>query len=310
MKKKIIFHDKSGKALTLQKKIDQHNLPFTLNSTIGCLFNCAYCYLQGFPFNLHTDFGKEVKVKTWISERLDFELSKYQNLPQYLKRVQVNVASEGYLPDVMIKTKRELNRDIMAEILETFKRHWDKGNCWMVHLITKSHMVLKHLNIIEDMRNQVQLELTITTLNEERKKILEKYAPSVKRRLDVISRFSDAGIFVRIMCMPLIGTKEEAEELKQVCFDCGARAFKHKGVNYFDEDALLAGEVVSEGSREDEVYEDLLFMSGEPVLENGEPMIMTVQMPTPKWNKFEDRDMIIVDTGYTEMNAIDWAYLR
>lgn len=186
-------------------------------------------------------------MKTWISERLDLELDKYQNLPQHLKRVQVNVASEGYLPDVMIKTKKELKRDIMAEILDTFKRHWEEGNCWMVHLITKSHMVLKHLNIIENMRNQVQLELTITTLNEERKKILEKYAPSVKRRLDIIRKFSDAGIFVRIMCMPLIGTREEAEELRQICFDTGARAFKHKGVNYFDENALLVGEVVSEG---------------------------------------------------------------
>jgi DNA repair photolyase len=310
MKKTIIFHDKPGKALTPQKKIDQHNLPFTLNSTIGCLFGCAYCYLQGFPFNLHTDFGKEVKVKTWISERLDFELDKYRNLPQYLKRVQVSVASEGYLPDVMIKTKRELNRDIMAEILETFKRHWEEGNCWMVHLITKSHMVLKHLNIVQNMRNQVQLELTITTLNEERKKILEKYAPSVKRRLDIIRKFSDAGIFVRIMCMPLLGTREEAEELRQICFDNGARAFKHKGVNYFDENALLAGEVVSEGGREDEVFEDLLVKSGEPVIENGEPMIMTVQMPTPKWNEFEYRDMVIKDTGYTEMNDIDWEYLR
>ena len=77
-------------------------------------------------------------MKTWISERLDLELDKYRNLPQHLKRVQVNVASEGYLPDVMIKTKKELKRDIMAEILDTFKRHWEEGNCWMVHLITKS----------------------------------------------------------------------------------------------------------------------------------------------------------------------------
>ena len=70
------------------------------------------------------------------------------------------------------------------------------------------------------------------------------------------------------------------------------------------------GEVVSEGGREDEIFEDLLVKSGEPVIENGEPVMMTVKMPTPKWNEFEDRDMIIEDTGYTEMNDIDWGYLR
>jgi len=39
-------------------------------------------------------------------------------------------------------------------------------------------------------------------------------------------------------------------------------------------------------------------------------MIITVQMPTPKWNEFEDRDIIIEDTDYTEMNDINWEYLR
>ena len=310
MGKTIIFHDKPGKALNRQKKVDRHNFPFTLNSTMGCFFGCAYCYLQGFPYSGHTDFGKEVKVKTWISKQLDLELYKYRNLPQHFKRVQVNLATEGYLPIVMIKTKNVLNRDIMAEILDTFKRHWEEGNCWMVHLVTKSHMVLKHLHIIQNMRNQVQLELTITTLNEERKKILEKYAPSVKKRMNIIEKFSEAGIFVRTMCMPFIGSRKEAMELREICFDNGARAFKHKRVNYFNEDALLEGKAVRECGRKDNVFEDLLVKSGEPIIENGKPITTTVQMPIPKWKGFEDRDTIIENNGYAEMNDINWAYLR
>ncbi len=50
--------------------------------------------------------------------------------------------------------------------------------------------------------------------------------------------------------------------------------------------------------------------SREPVIENGEHIIMSVQMPTPKWKEFEDRDMIVENTGYTEMCDIDWEYLR
>jgi DNA repair photolyase len=93
--KRIILHEKPGKARTPQKKIDQHNLPFTLNANMGCLFGCIYCYTQLPPIGLHTNFGEEVKVKTWLPEKLDLELEKFRDLPQHLKRVQVNPATEG-----------------------------------------------------------------------------------------------------------------------------------------------------------------------------------------------------------------------
>jgi DNA repair photolyase len=97
-KKCVIFHEYKSKALTPQKKIDGHNFPFTLNAVIGCHFGCRYCYLQDFPFNRNTRFPEEAKVKLWIAEKLDKELHKYKQLPRHLKRVQVNVATEGYLP--------------------------------------------------------------------------------------------------------------------------------------------------------------------------------------------------------------------
>lgn len=309
MKKNIIFHEKPGKALTPQKKIDQHNFPFTLNSSIGCHFGCSYCYVQGFPFNLHAVFGEEVKVKLWIPDRLNRDLDKYRDLPQHLKRVQVNPATEGYLPDVMIKTKRRLGRDIMREVLEVFDTHWQEGNLWMVHLITKSHMILKHLDVLAKMRHQVQVELTLTTLNEERKKLLEGFAPSVKKRLKVIKQLSDAGIFVRVMCMPLIGVKEDGEELRRVVFEHGARAFKHKGLNYWNEEDVLNGEPVRAKGQENLVYEDLLVKSGEAVSENGQPKTMKVLMPTPKWAEFMENDMAVVDSGYSELNDVDWGYV-
>jgi DNA repair photolyase len=261
MKKNIIFHDKPGKALTPQKKVDRHNLPFTLNATIGCHFGCSYCYLQSFPFNLHTVFGEEVKVKLWIAQGLDRDLDKYRDLPQHLKRVQVNPATEGYLPAVMTKTKRQLGRDIMREVLRVFDTHWQDGNPWMVHLVTKSHMILKHTELLAKMRDQVQVELTLTCLDEGRRRQLEGCAPSVNRRLNVIERLSEAGIFVRVMCMPLIGTREECEELRQVAFERGATAFKHKGLNYWSEEDVVDGKPIRIKGQENLVYEDLLVKS-------------------------------------------------
>ena len=83
----------------------------------------------------------------------------------------------------------------------------------MVHLVTKSHMVLKHLDIISAMKDQVQLEMTITTLDEAHRRKIEGCAPSVAKRLKVIKEFALAGVFVRAMCMPLIGIRQDAEGL-------------------------------------------------------------------------------------------------
>ena len=163
IRKQVIFQDKGSRILNPQNKIDSHNLPFTLNTSIGCHFGCQYCYIQGFPFNLQAVFGEEVKIKLYAPAKLDEELSKYSHLPQHLKRVQMNASTEGYLPAAMIRTKKQYGRDIMREVLEVFRRHWNNGNRWMVHLLTKSHMAIKHLDIIHNMRDQVQMEITITT---------------------------------------------------------------------------------------------------------------------------------------------------
>jgi len=308
MNKKVIIHETKGIALTRQTKINQHNLPFTLNTNIGCLFECQYCYLQGFPFSKHSDFGKEVKIKVWIADQLDKELDKHRDLPSHLKRVQVNNASEGYLPQAINFMKKEYDRDIMKEVLTVFHKHWNKGNRWMVHLLTKSHLVKNHLDLIADMKDQVQLELTITTLDENKARLLETLAPSVKKRLDVINSFAKKDVFVRVMAMPLIGDCAEAERIKQTCFDIGARGFKHKSVNYFDENDLLKGMITSKGSRKDEVFSDIIVKSGEPFLENGIPKTGIFSIPDKKWKVFTDSNRIYEDNGYSDINSYDWGY--
>jgi len=308
---KITIQTTSGIALTKQKSVDISNFPFTLNTNIGCLFGCNYCYLQGFPFNLHTDFGNEVKIKVWLPEQLDKELVKWKSLPQHLKRVQVNAATEGYLPQAIHAMKSEHDRDLMREVLEVFGKHWNAGNKWMVHLVTKSHMVLNHLDLITAMRDQVQIELTITTLDEKKARILEGSAPSVKKRLEVVQMFAKNDVFIRVMAMPFIGTETEAAEVRQVLLDLGAKGFKHKAMNYWDEEKLLQGKVIRKQGKRDIIYRDLHLNSGETVLdESGNETVSTVSMPDSKWNEFTEKPMRVVTWGYSEMNDVDWKYIK
>jgi hypothetical protein len=257
----------------------------------------------------NTEFGKEVKVKTWMPQRLDKELSKYQGLPQHLKRVHINTNCEGYLPEVMFKTKRDFGKDIMRLILEVFKNHWDRGNAWMVHLFTKSHLVVKHVNLLSEMRHHVQVELSIPTLDEIMSREQEGHASSVHRRLKVIERLSREGIFVRLMAMPIF-RREDAETIRRIGFDHGARGFQHRGGHFWGGKEFLGDEPKPPPSREYWVFQDLLVKSGEHVREQtGHLRTETVTMPDLKWRKFEDSEVNIQNFGYSELNDIDWGYV-
>ncbi len=308
MKYKVMIHDTPGVALTLQKSIDGSNLPFTLNTCIGCLTGCRYCYLQQAPFKWHSVFGEEVKVKTWISDRLDKELERHKDLPQHLKRVQVNPATEGYLPQVIRVMREDHGRDVMGEVLAVFRKHWNAGNKWMVHLVTKSHRVLDHLDLISDMKDQVQLELTITSTDEAVVRKLEGYAPLASKRIEMVTTFADRGVFVRVMCMPFIGDEQEAALLLQGCFQpAGASGFKHKSTNYWSEAKLSEGELVSSGGKRDIIFTDLLWNSGEPVLEGaGKPRMVTASMPDGTVSKLTKRAVPVLDFGYRYLNDVDW----
>jgi DNA repair photolyase len=306
---RIIMHDRRGNALTKQKMNDDYEFPFTLNPNIGCLFACNYCFLQQYPFNRHTEFGTEVKIKTWVPDRLDRELNRYRDLPQHLKRVQVGVTSENFMPEVLVRTRRQLDRDIMRELLETFERHWNQRNRWMVHILTKSHLVGRYLDVLARMRHMVQVEMTLICLDENTRRQMERYSSSIQRRLRVIRQLADNDIFVRIMAMPFMHGREEALELRRITFDQGARAFKHKGLNYFEQDEVLMGTPRRRRRRNDTVLTDLLVESGEPVEDETRVVVMPVSDGKRRWIRLEPRQMPVLRSGYARLNDINWGYL-
>ena len=110
----------------------------------------------------------------------------------------------------------------MLEILNIFQKHWDNGNKWMLHILTKSHLILKHLDKLKEMKEMVQVEISFSTPYENQLRSLEIYTPSIKKRLDTIEKLSNEGIFVRVMAMPFYGNSNDLDNLKQMTFDYGS----------------------------------------------------------------------------------------
>ncbi len=330
---KITLSNIVSRALNAQKQFDQFGFPFTLNPTVGCSFACKFCYSPIFvakiPSGKRKQFFENIRVKMEIPSLLDKELTKLAHLPQHLKRVQINETSDYYLP-IVVKALEKQNRDIMREILEIFQKHDAAGNHWMLHILTKSNLILNHLDILTEMKHMVQIEISFTTPDDNLRKQLEFFTIPTGERLKVVSALSKSGLFVRIMAMPFCGNESDMQLLKDTAFNSGAQAFKNKALNYYDweqlqalsYDDLVNDKIERVSGRPDSKDLTLMIKSGETI--NPEQTIK-VLMPLQKqgkaklmdWSavsKTDERlvisDRAIIDCGYSSISSINWGYIQ
>ncbi len=305
--------------------------PFTLNPTMGCSFGCKFCYS---PIFLRKNFAKENRehffngstIKLNIADPLNKELTRLSPLPQHLKRVQINETSDYYLAEVLKELENQ-GRDVMMEILKVFQDHWIAGNKWMLHILTKSHLLEKHLDKLKEMKEMVQVEMSFSTPYENQLRNLELYTPTIKKRLETIEKLSKEDIFVRVMAMPFYGSVPELDELKRITFDAGAQALKNKALNYFQWndlknisfDDLVQYKLPQTGSRTDTIISQAhMIKSGEEYLVNGKTETIDILMPSENaWDamsKFTERSSVQtlakVEMGYDDLNDVDWGYIK
>ena len=182
LKEHIYSNKKTTRALNPQREIGAQGFPFTLNPTIGCPYGCKYCFSRLSLWKSPKEFFQNIEVKEKLPEILDKELTKLAPLPQHLKRVQINEASDAYHPTVM-KFMQQNGKDIMVEILEVFRKHWKNDNKWMLHILTKSHLIVRHLGLLKSMKHMIQVEISIASIDEKKIRQIEMFTPSIKRRL-------------------------------------------------------------------------------------------------------------------------------
>ncbi len=316
-----VIYKTSSKALNPQKNFLQYGFPFTLNPTKGCFFGCKYCFSYLALRKTPSEFFQNIEIKENIAQLLDKELGKLQDLPQHLKRVQINEACDPYNPIVFSRMEKT-DKNVMKEILEVFERHWNHGNKWMLHILTKSHVIVKHLEILERMKHMVQIEMSFAHIDEKEIRNLEMFTPSINKRLQTIRIFSDKDIFVRVMAMPFFGDTDDLTKLKETTFASGAKAFKHKELNYFDRsevistsyDELLQGNLCIRSGKNDFYNEDFIIRSGEEISKG---QTLEILLPTVisknNWavpSKLNERLSLqkspIVDMGYSMLNKENW----
>lgn len=218
-----ILERPKGSPYIAQTKINAFNFPFTGNPGSGCFFQCVYCYLRQPFFQRHVtaDHGKEMNFVPDMAGATRRFLDAKRGLPQYMKRVQMGVSTEMFMPQTIPYTEP-------GKVLKIFQEH---GKSWMIHLVTKSPAILEFAGLLAEMREQVQVEVSFVTLDEDASRIFEQGTPSVAARLKIVETLAKRGVFVRMMLMPVMReyALQTVGDCREIIFENAATGQRRPG---------------------------------------------------------------------------------
>ena len=170
---------------------------FTLNPYSGCSFGCAYCYAAFFSRDKERrdTWGFWVDVKENAVDLLERRLKRK---PDSLdgKLIYMSSVTDPYQP-----VERELG--LTRRLLEVMS----DGHKPKLVVQTRSPDVVRDcdlFNLIEENGGRVQVNMTVTTDDEDIRRIFEPFCPSNPTRLSAVGQVQAAGVDACITMTPLL----------------------------------------------------------------------------------------------------------
>ena len=191
-------------------------MAYSMNPYAGCEHGCIYCFAR----NVHEYWG--------YSAGLDFErkIIVKINAPQVLRKTLMNPKwdpqpimmsgnTDCYQP---AEQKYRLTRGLL-EVCNQFNQP--------VGILTKNSWIIKDKDILQEMakKNIVTVMVSITSFNEDLRRVMEPRTATATQRLKVIEELSNAGIRTGVMLGPMIpGLNEhEMQRIMQEAGNAGAK---------------------------------------------------------------------------------------
>lgn len=215
-------------------KVDSPDVPsnWSMNPYQGCEHGCVYCYArithEYWGYSAGKDFEKQILVKKNAAQLLDKKLSSKN---WKADPIMLSGNTDCYQP-------AERKYKITRELLEVCLKHKHP-----VGIITKNALVLRDIVLLKKLaqNNLVNVHISITTLNEELRRLLEPRTSSGKNRLGTVEKLTDAGIPVNVMMAPIIPGLNSTEifDIAEASSKAGATCMSHTMVRLNGAIALL-----------------------------------------------------------------------
>ncbi len=191
---------------------DWFGMYYKMNLYRGCQHQCIYCDSRSECYQIE-DFEHDVLVKANAIELLRRELAG--------KRV-VGTIGTGSMNDPYMPLEAEvgLTRRALEAIAEAG---------FPVHVITKSDLVVRDIDLLEEIgrKSYAAVTFTVTTAEDALSKRLEPGAPVSSRRLRALQTLKARGILAGVAMMPVLPFLEDTEEnigaILRLAYEAGAK---------------------------------------------------------------------------------------
>lgn len=170
-------------------------IPWSLNPYQGCEHGCIYCYARNthpyWGYSAGLDFERKILIKRNAAELLEKELKK--------KSWQAAPVMFAGNTDVYQPAERKFG--LTRACLEVFWKYRHP-----VSVITKNSLILRDLDLLRQLASEqlVHVAISITTLNDDLRLLLEPRTATVKNRLRTVEVLTEAGVPVFVMMAPVI----------------------------------------------------------------------------------------------------------
>jgi DNA repair photolyase len=196
-------------------------MPFrwTINPYRGCEFGCKYCYAR------YTHEFMEMDPRDF-EDRIYAKFAPAILLRQELRRIPredgiaIGTATDPYQP-----AERRFGRT--RAILEVFAD--ERGR--HLSITTKSDLIQRDVPLLQEIAraNVLNINITITTMDEKLARLMEPRAPRPELRLASVRKLRDAGLCVGVFPNPIMPFITDSEPH----LDGLARAARDAGAQYF-----------------------------------------------------------------------------
>jgi DNA repair photolyase len=181
MKYQLIDCDTIIKKITARDKL--FNGAYSIDPYQNCEYGCLYC---------DSSFENTIFIKINAGNILKHELKQ-------IKKGMVVIGSVND-PYQKAEEKYEITKQLLNVICK---------NNFPCHILTKSTMILRDIDILSKMKCRVTI--SITSLNENISRIFERDAPSPKKRMQMITSLMDHGIQTGLALIPVLPFIVESE---------------------------------------------------------------------------------------------------
>ncbi|MFI1772739.1 PA0069 family radical SAM protein [Thalassobellus citreus] len=217
---KTLYLDVFPKTIVNKVQSPDVGMQYSMNAYQGCEHGCIYCYARNshefWGYSAGLDFERRIMVKKDAPKLLEALLKKKSWQAQ---TIVMSGNTDCYQP-------AEKQFEITRQCLEVFLKYK-----YPVAIITKNALILRDLDLLKALAkdNLIGVNMSITSLSEDTRRILEPRTTTIKRRLETVKVLSDNGIPVNVMLAPIIPSinSHEILPLAKAASDYGALSIAH-----------------------------------------------------------------------------------